>query len=155
MRAAVAAVVGNVLGHQPVHRSGVAVAEEEGDSDTQEIGRRRRDVIVWEASGRCRRVVTRASLIDTRYYENGSPVCKVLTVVTVGQAMRAARTAAGMSLAVMAARTHYSKSYLSLVESGRRAATDDVVGAYERVLGIGGLDEVDRGTSCGCRHGRG
>ncbi len=44
----------------------------------------------------------------------------------------------------MAARTHYSKSYLSLVESGRRAATDDVVGAYERVLGIGGLDEVDR-----------
>ncbi len=29
------------------------------------------------------------------------------------------------------------------MESGRRAATDDTVGVYERVLGIGGLDDVD------------
>jgi transcriptional regulator with XRE-family HTH domain len=59
--------------------------------------------------------------------------------------MRAARKAAGMSLSVMASRTHYSKPYLSMVETGRREATPDVVDAYERVLGIGGLDDdVDR-----------
>jgi hypothetical protein len=44
----------------------------------------------------------------------------------------------------MATRTHYSKSYLSLVESDQRTPTDAVVGAYERVLGVGGLNNVDR-----------
>ncbi len=65
--------------------------------------------------------------------------------MTTGEALRAARNAAGISLCVMAARTHYSKPYLSMVETGRRAATIDVVKAYEKVLGIGQLgDDVNR-----------
>lgn len=57
--------------------------------------------------------------------------------MTVGETLRAARNAADISLSVMAARTHYSKSYLSLVETGQRAATSDVISSYERVLGVG------------------
>ncbi len=57
----------------------------------------------------------------------------------IGEALRAARNAAGISLCVMATRTHYSKAYLSMVETGKRAATPAVVKAYERVLGIGQL----------------
>src|SRR5262249_43940710 len=65
--------------------------------------------------------------------------------MTIGEALRAARNAAGLSLCVMAARTHYSKCYLSMVETGQRAPTSEVVRAYERVLGIGQLgDEVNR-----------
>ncbi|MGH3919905.1 MAG: helix-turn-helix domain-containing protein [Pseudonocardiaceae bacterium] len=65
--------------------------------------------------------------------------------MTVGETLRAARNAAGISLCVMATRTHYSKAYLSMVETGKRAATTDVVKAYERVLGIGQLgDDVNR-----------
>ena len=65
--------------------------------------------------------------------------------MTVGEALRAARNAADISLSAMATRTHYSKSYLSLVETGQRAATTDVISAYERVLGIGLLgDGVNR-----------
>lgn len=41
----------------------------------------------------------------------------------------------------MATRTHYSKPYLSMVETDKRAATTDVVKAYERVLGIGQLGD--------------
>lgn len=64
--------------------------------------------------------------------------------MTVGEALRATRDAAGISLSVMATRTHYSKPYLSMVETGKRAATTDVVKAYERVLGIGQLgDDVN------------
>jgi transcriptional regulator with XRE-family HTH domain len=57
-----------------------------------------------------------------------------------GVRLRRARQAAGVSLAAMAARTHYSKSYLGNVETGRRAATADVVLAYEQALG----GDVDR-----------
>jgi transcriptional regulator with XRE-family HTH domain len=64
-----------------------------------------------------------------------------LTATTVGEALRAARNAAGISLYVMATRTHYSKPYLSMVETGKRAATTNVVKAYERVLGVGQLGE--------------
>lgn len=67
-----------------------------------------------------------------------------MTAITVGEALRAARDAAGLSLSVMAIRTHYSKPYLSMVETDKRAATTDVVKAYERVLGIGQLgDDVN------------
>lgn len=63
----------------------------------------------------------------------------------IGEALREARNAAGISLCVMATRTHYSKGYLSMVETGTRAATPDVVKAYEKVLGIGQLgDNVNR-----------
>lgn len=57
-----------------------------------------------------------------------------------GAKLRQARLAAGVSLSAMAARTHYSKSYLGNVETGRRAATADVVLAYEQALG----GELDR-----------
>ncbi len=57
-----------------------------------------------------------------------------------GAKLRQARLAAGVSLAVLATRTHYSKSYLGNVETGRRAATADVVLAYEQALG----GDVDR-----------
>ncbi|HXT45191.1 MAG TPA: helix-turn-helix transcriptional regulator [Pseudonocardiaceae bacterium] len=59
--------------------------------------------------------------------------------MTTGETLRVARNAAGISLCVMATRTHYSKPYLSMVETGKRAATTDVIKAYERVLGIGQL----------------
>ncbi|WP_433262730.1 helix-turn-helix domain-containing protein [Actinosynnema sp. CS-041913] len=55
--------------------------------------------------------------------------------------LRAAREAAGLSLAVMAQRTHYSKSLLGMVENGQRTATPELVAAYERVLNAQGLGE--------------
>jgi hypothetical protein len=42
---------------------------------------------------------------------------------------------AGITLTAMASMLHYSKGFLSLVETGDRVATADVVSAYERVLG--------------------
>jgi transcriptional regulator with XRE-family HTH domain len=50
--------------------------------------------------------------------------------------LRAAREAAGHSLAVMAALTHFSKPYLGHIETGRRQPTPDVVDRYEQVLGV-------------------
>jgi transcriptional regulator with XRE-family HTH domain len=50
--------------------------------------------------------------------------------------LRAARKAAGYSLAGMAALTHFSKPYLSLVETGRRSATPEVIDRYQQVLGV-------------------
>ncbi|MGH3976901.1 MAG: helix-turn-helix domain-containing protein [Pseudonocardiaceae bacterium] len=65
--------------------------------------------------------------------------------MTIGETLRAACNAADISLSVMATRTHYSKPYLSMVETGKRAATNDVISAYERMLGIGQLgDDVNR-----------
>jgi len=52
-----------------------------------------------------------------------------------GTALRLAREAARVSLAGMAKRAGYSKSHLGNVENGKRAATPDVVLAYERELG--------------------
>jgi transcriptional regulator with XRE-family HTH domain len=51
-----------------------------------------------------------------------------------------AREASGLSLSVMAARTHYTRSHLSNVETGKRPASPGVVLAYARALG----DDVDR-----------
>lgn len=50
--------------------------------------------------------------------------------------LRAAREAAGHSLATMAALTHFSKPYLGHVETGHRQPTPDVVDRYEQVLGV-------------------
>lgn len=52
-----------------------------------------------------------------------------------GTSLRLAREAARISLAGMAKRAGYSKSHLGNVENGKRAATPDVVLAYERELG--------------------
>ncbi len=64
---------------------------------------------------------------------------------TTADVLREARTAATLSLRAMARLTHFSVSYLSMIESGQRPATPDIVASYERVLGVGGLgDVVDR-----------
>lgn len=52
-----------------------------------------------------------------------------------GAELRHAREARGISLSAMATRTHFSKSYLGNVETGRRAVTAEVVLAYEHALG--------------------
>ena len=49
--------------------------------------------------------------------------------------LRAARQAAGHSLATMAALTHFSKPYLGHIETGHRQPTPDVVDRYEQALG--------------------
>ena len=60
----------------------------------------------------------------------------------IGASLRRAREDAGLSLAAMAAKTHFSRGHLANVETGKRNATPDVVLAYERALG----DEVHRRT---------
>lgn len=54
----------------------------------------------------------------------------------LGQTLRAAREAAGLSLSGMARRTGYSDGYLGNVETGVRNTTPRVIRAYERVLGM-------------------
>ncbi|WP_246536322.1 helix-turn-helix domain-containing protein [Saccharopolyspora endophytica] len=56
--------------------------------------------------------------------------------MATGAELRAAREAAGLSLSRMAQRTHFAKSYLSMVETGKRAVAQDVISAYEQVLGV-------------------
>jgi transcriptional regulator with XRE-family HTH domain len=50
--------------------------------------------------------------------------------------LRGARLAAGHSLTGMAALTHFSKPYLGLVETGRRAVTPEIIDRYQQVLGV-------------------
>ncbi|MFF2554154.1 helix-turn-helix transcriptional regulator [Nocardia sp. NPDC058058] len=52
-----------------------------------------------------------------------------------GSLLRAAREAAGVGLREIAALTHYSPSYLSLIESGKRTVPAEVVAAYQCALG--------------------
>ncbi|MGY6652850.1 helix-turn-helix domain-containing protein [Amycolatopsis sp. TRM77291] len=54
----------------------------------------------------------------------------------LGARLRAARETAGLSLSALAARTHYSKPYLSQLESGARPAKPDHVVAYSRALNV-------------------
>jgi transcriptional regulator with XRE-family HTH domain len=54
----------------------------------------------------------------------------------LGRRMRAAREAAGVSLSAMAAKTHYSKPYLSQLEGGTRTVKPDHVTAYSRALNV-------------------
>lgn len=56
-----------------------------------------------------------------------------------GAILKAARMAAGVSLSGMSARTHYSRSYLSNVENGRKSVTPELIAAYESALGLGDL----------------
>jgi transcriptional regulator with XRE-family HTH domain len=57
-------------------------------------------------------------------------------VTDLGSHLRAAREAAGISLAAMAARTHYSKALLGLLETGKRTARPEHVVAYSRTLHV-------------------
>jgi transcriptional regulator with XRE-family HTH domain len=54
----------------------------------------------------------------------------------LGAKLRAARKAAGVSLAAVAARTHYSKALLGHLETGHRAVKPEHVAAYSRALGV-------------------
>ncbi|MFI6048100.1 helix-turn-helix domain-containing protein [Nocardia sp. NPDC051321] len=54
-----------------------------------------------------------------------------------GERLRAAREAAGLSLSAMAARTHYSKALLGLLETGQRTVRAEHVRAYADALGVG------------------
>ncbi|MFE0023257.1 helix-turn-helix domain-containing protein [Amycolatopsis sp. NPDC059021] len=54
----------------------------------------------------------------------------------LGERLKAARNAAGISLAAMATKTHYSKPYLSQLEGGTRTVKPDHVTAYSRALSI-------------------
>jgi transcriptional regulator with XRE-family HTH domain len=56
-------------------------------------------------------------------------------VSELGATLRQAREAAGLSLAGMARRTGYSRSYLGNAETGIREVTPGLIRAYERVLG--------------------
>lgn len=60
----------------------------------------------------------------------------------IGERLRAARQAAGLSLAELAARIPFSRSYLGHVETGTRAASADVVAAYTRACGEMTCDPV-------------
>lgn len=53
-----------------------------------------------------------------------------------GERLRAARLDAGLSLSAMAAKTHYSKPYLSQLERGLRTVKPDHVEAYSRALKV-------------------
>lgn len=53
-----------------------------------------------------------------------------------GGRLRSEREGAGLSLTEMAKRARFSKSLLGMVETERRAATPELVEAYERVLGV-------------------
>jgi transcriptional regulator with XRE-family HTH domain len=50
--------------------------------------------------------------------------------------LRAARKAASVSLNALAAQSHFTKGHLSNVEAQRRAATPDLILAYEQILGV-------------------
>ncbi|WP_329405936.1 helix-turn-helix domain-containing protein [Nocardia vinacea] len=54
-----------------------------------------------------------------------------------GARLRAAREAARLSLSALAARTHYSKALLGLLETGQRQVRPEHVRAYADALGIG------------------
>lgn len=89
-------------------------------------------------------------------------------MVDLGGKLRAARLAAGLSLSEMASRTHFSKPFLGLVETGKRVATAEHISAYENALGVRlGREQVRVGspdvellsqatdlvTAMGLRHG--
>jgi transcriptional regulator with XRE-family HTH domain len=57
-------------------------------------------------------------------------------MVELGQRLRAAREAADISLSAMAAKTNYTKPYLSLLENGRRTVRPEHVTAYSRALNV-------------------
>ncbi|MGH3697160.1 MAG: helix-turn-helix domain-containing protein [Pseudonocardiaceae bacterium] len=54
----------------------------------------------------------------------------------LGATLRAARESAGVSLAAMAARTHFSKPLLGMLETGKRTIKSEHVEAYSRTLNI-------------------
>ncbi|MBF6302238.1 helix-turn-helix domain-containing protein [Nocardia amamiensis] len=60
----------------------------------------------------------------------------------IGERLRAIRQAAGLSLAALAARIPFSRSYLGHIETGARPASAEVVAAYTRACGEVTCDPV-------------
>ncbi|RSN58867.1 XRE family transcriptional regulator [Amycolatopsis sp. WAC 04182] len=60
-----------------------------------------------------------------------------ISETTTGAQLRGARLYMKLSLAEMAKATRYAKSYLGLVETGKKPVTLELLTAYERVLGDG------------------
>ncbi len=58
---------------------------------------------------------------------------------SIGQALRASRDAAGLSIVQLARLTAFSASHLRSVENGNRAVTRAIAEAYDRALGTGGI----------------
>jgi transcriptional regulator with XRE-family HTH domain len=59
--------------------------------------------------------------------------------MTFPRLLKVLRVDAGLSLADLAARVHYSRGHIHNVEAGKRAAAADFAGAADRALGAGGL----------------
>jgi transcriptional regulator with XRE-family HTH domain len=78
----------------------------------------------------------RVVLPDRAGQVNELGVYSVLTDADLGERLRRERANAGISLPQMAGAIHYSKSLLSLVETGKRKPTDAIVTAYEQILGV-------------------
>lgn len=57
-------------------------------------------------------------------------------MTNIGGALRTARENAGVSLAAMAAKTHYSKPLLGMLETGKRTVKPEHIEAYARALNI-------------------
>ena len=55
--------------------------------------------------------------------------------VNVGEQLRRVREDAGVSLARMAAQSHFSTGYLCNIEKGRRPASPEIISAYRSMLG--------------------
>jgi transcriptional regulator with XRE-family HTH domain len=58
---------------------------------------------------------------------------------TIGQALRATREAAGVTIAQLARQAAFSESHLRSIENGNRTVTRDVAAAYDRALSTGGI----------------
>lgn len=54
----------------------------------------------------------------------------------LGRALRTAREAAGLSLAAVAGKANYDRTYLHMLETGRRRVQAKHVAAYEEALGV-------------------
>ena len=84
-------------------------------------------------------IASAVSSLDMTCLEvNGKGVHRVSTPATTvpGGQLRAERESAGLSLTQMARMIKFSKSLLGMVETGKRAASAELIEAYERVLGV-------------------
>ncbi|MFJ5775476.1 helix-turn-helix domain-containing protein [Streptomyces sp. NPDC093094] len=66
--------------------------------------------------------------------EHGAPVSSAQTAASFPAQLRRLRQQRGLSLADLARRTHYSKGYLSKIETGAKRATADVARRCDRIL---------------------
>lgn len=97
----------------------------------------RRGAVAGQLQGRLSATDHACSLAVTVCDRACSDVYKGLQPVNdLGVSLRAARVAAGVSLSVMARRTHYSKALLGLLETGKRTVSPEHVTAYSRALGV-------------------